>query len=309
MEEREKELRDLQRQVEIVRKRIRELDVETVADGAQAASQGQEKRPQRLPTTESLSEPGFDNPNSPTSQAAAGNHIVDSHDALPYDLIASTNSLEALPSSSHSRIVDPASTGFVGKVSNLLYYRELDGDVVVGSRLLKNMDLVQLRHLAVNGEKEQVNSDTEDDKHMGCVYYAIFLKTEAVEDLERALNRTKEQMPIKIDNPLYTSYLKSFIVMLVKKYQHTRSQDDLQEAIFRAQEMVAATSPDHPDRWFRIYDWIKMMFTKFCRTGLQDDLDEITTTVQEAGVNVYIDNADGGGFTVKVGMPEYVYQC
>lgn len=119
------------------------------------------------------------------------------------------------------------------------------------------MDLVQLHRLAANGEKEKAKSDSEENKYMGRIYYAIFLKTEAMEDLERALDRTKEQMPIKIDDPLYTSCLKNLIVMLVKKYQHTDSQDDLQEAIFRAQEMVVATSPDHPDRWDRIHDWIK----------------------------------------------------
>lgn len=135
--EREEELRDLQRQVETIRKRIRDLDVET------AASQGQEKRPQCLLTTEnastasSYSEPGFDNPTSPVSQTAAGNDIGDNHNALPCNSAASASSFEALASSSHYRLMDITSAGLVGNVSTLLYYRELDGDAVVESRLLE----------------------------------------------------------------------------------------------------------------------------------------------------------------------------
>ena len=203
-------------------------------------------------------------------------------------------------------MVETTSTDVVLGVADLQYYKELDGNVIIESQLLKNMDLVDLRRLTVN-EEEEAKSDTELNRCMGRVYYSIFLKTAAMEDLEHALDRTKKQIPIKVDNPRHAFRLKDLIVMLVNKYQHTNSQDDLQEAIFRAQEMVAATSLDHPDHSARMLDWIKMMFMKYNRTRSTDDFVEAKTTAQEAGVNFFTGISDGGDPTLKVQIPVYVY--
>ena len=128
----------------------------------------------------------------------------------------------------------------------LKYY--LDGDEV-GWQSLKNMDIDELRHLAA--DEEAAAGQTTLISH---VYYPIFLKIGAVEDLEQAIARANEQMPVNTDNHHYAARLKDLIVMLVKKYQYTNSLSDLQEAIYRAQEMMAATPLGHPDGSARISD-------------------------------------------------------
>ena len=191
-------------------------------------------------------------------------------------------------------------------IAELLHYRELDGNAVVESLSLKNMDLDDLQRLAAD-EAEGSQSDTEQHEYMAHVYYYTFLKTGAIEDLNRALDRIKKQILIRTDNPGYTSSLKDLIIMLVKRYQHTRSQEDLQDAIFRAQEMVAATSLDHPDRWVRMLDWTRLMFMEPHHTGSPGDLLEATLLARKAGVHVAMDTLGGGQFKVKLHTSVYRY--
>ncbi|RYP40255.1 hypothetical protein DL767_001798 [Monosporascus sp. MG133] len=304
---REEELRDLERQVEVARKRIREREVEPVRRKAQVASQGQEEWLQssatagNASTAHTHSGSGLDNPISPITQTAAGHSPGYNGQTLPRDSVASASSSEVLASSSHRHMTGTASNNCV-RTETLKYYKELDGDGVGGSVSLKDMDLNQLRRLAANEEGAAWN--IEQTKSIGRVYYSIFLKTGALEDLQRAIDQANEQVPFNVDNPHYVARLKDLIVMLVKKYQHSNALDDLQEALFRAQEMMAATPLDHPDRSARMGDWIDMMFMKFRHTGSQDDLDEATITAREVGAAVSVDNSEGGGpIRLEAGIP------
>jgi hypothetical protein len=234
------------------------------------------------------------------SQTAEGHSLGENCHAPPGDSVASTGSSEA--GSSYRPAAGTISTSSVRKFYGLKYYKELNGDRDGGSQSLNDMDLGQLRRLAAN--EEDGKRDIEQTKSIAHVYYSIFLKTGALEDLERSLDRAKEQMLVKVDNPQYAPRLKDLIVMLFKKYQHTNLLDDLQEAIFRAQEMMTSTPLDHPDRSARIGDCINMMFMKFDRTGSQDDLDEAIIIAQEAGTAVSVDILDSEGtMRMKVGIP------
>ena len=125
-----------------------------------------------------------------------------------------------------------------------------------------------------------------------------------MDDLERAIHRAKGQIPINSDSSDYAPRLEDLIVMLIKKYELTGSLDDLQETILRAQEMIADTPLEHPNRPARISDWVKMMIYKCWRTGLQEDFDEAMIATREAGAVISVDNSHNGGpMTLKVRIP------
>ncbi|KAI2616348.1 hypothetical protein GGR54DRAFT_243212 [Hypoxylon sp. NC1633] len=184
--------------------------------------------------------------------------------------------------------VGTLSSDCVRKLEALQYYGDLDG-------IEDTADLDELRCLARNGK---------DTRPIGHTHYHIFLKTGAIEDLEHAIDQVTAQMPTRTDDPHYTPRLKDLIVMLVKKFRHTGSVDDLQGAIFRAQEMMVSTPPEHPDRSARMRGWVDLLFIRFRHTGLQDDLDEAVTSAREAGVVVsIIDESDG--IRLQFEIPRY----
>lgn len=281
------ELEQLQRQIEVVCKRIRELDAESSPQGAQ---------PEDTPDTDiasvldSHTANTFDSPTLSTSQTQkeSGHHSDDGQDAPLYNSVDSETLAKASASSSHPPVEESTSTGRSSKTAGLQYYNNLDGDVVVESQLLRSVDLPNLCRLAAT-----IDSDPERKGCIGRIHYAIFLKTNAMEDLERAIDRTKDQMPLKVEDPCFLFYLKDLTTMLMERYSCTGQLDDLQEAIFRAQEMVAATSIDNPDRSARLGDWITMIFMKCDRTGSPIDVDEAMLTLREAGVDVVVNMVEG----------------
>jgi len=121
----------------------------------------------------------------------------------------------------------------------LTYYTELDAQGNGKARLFNDMDLDQLRDLA--------EDNAEQTKLISHVYYFIFLRTGAMKDLTRAIHCTEGQIPVNVDSLNYAPRLKDLIIMLIKRYKLTYSPDDLQEAIFCAQEMFMATPLDHLD--------------------------------------------------------------
>jgi len=263
---------------------------------------GKGKQPQSLPAVgnasiaHTQSETGFHNLTLPTTQKATGHSLGCDHEALQHASVASASSFGMLPTSSYRPMTGTKSTDYIGSTETLKYYRELDGDWADGSVSLKDMDLNQLYRLVPN--EEGAEWDMEQAKSIGCVYYFNFLKTGTIEHFERGIGQANKQMPINMDQPYYAPRLKDLIVMLIKKYQLTNSPDDLQEAIFRAQEMMAATPLDHPDRSARMYDLITIMFMKSRRMGSELDLNEAIMTAREMGAVISID--DG---TMKVGIP------
>lgn len=304
----EQEMNELECQLKTARERLQEHQVEVARKRAQIASLSQEKQPTYSPPTENTStSTRFDDPTASISQAAAAislgsNDHADPGNSVPGHAVNFASSPKPHASSIYHPIGGTMSTSSIKKPKALTYYTELDAQENGKARSFNNMDLDQLRNLAM---EEDADSDVEQRKSAGHIHYFIFLKTGDLEDLKMAIRRAESLIPIKVDSPDYTSSLKDVIVMLVKKYEHTDSLDDLQEAIFRAQEMVAATPADHPDRPARMSEWIDMMFKKCGRTGLQDDLDETMMAAGEAGVVISVDSSNGGGPTLKVGIPMY----
>lgn len=303
---REEEVRSLELQVEAARKRIREQQAEVVHKRARIASPSQEEQPQHLPSKEDASpapnpEPGSGNTGAPECSTTAGHsHGYSSHAPGSSAMSAS---LSNMPTSNGCRpTMEARSADSLRKIGTLSYYTNLDAYDDNQVQSLEETSLDQLRDLAVKGEDAGGNVEqAELDSH---VRYFIFLQTGAMDDLEKAIDRAKKQIPLSLDRLDYTTRLKDLIVMLIKKYERTSSLDDLQETIFRAQEMIAATPPEHPDRQSRMSDWIKMMIHKCGRTGLQDDLDETIITAREAGVEISMDKSDdGGALRLGIGIP------
>ena len=290
----EEELTDLERQVEPARQRIRDRKTETVPKATQPTSEGKGNQPQCPPTmgtpseTDTHSGTAFDCPTALVPQPALAHSAGYNVPSLPQHSFTAT----------HSSIVETTSTPSLHEVDSLQYYNDVNEDK---SRPFNDMDISELRRLAASGRDTQ--QGIEQTTSIAHVCYSIFLKTEAVEDLERAIQQANGQVSTGDDSPDYAACLKHLIVMLVKKYRRTSLLSDLQEAIFRAQEMVVATSLDHPDRSAQIRDWINIMLMKFRHTGLQEDLDEAIITAREVGASVSADNIDGRGFVMKVGIP------
>ncbi|EPS45153.1 hypothetical protein H072_838 [Dactylellina haptotyla CBS 200.50] len=130
------------------------------------------------------------------------------------------------------------------------------------------------------------------------IHYALFLKTGAIKDLERAI---QENGPVD-GNPNYASRLKDLISMLSEKYQRTGSLEDLESAIFRAQEMVAATSQSHPERPARIKDWITLMMAKFKHTNEEDDLSDMKFLAEQIGCSIKLVKSRNG-ISIEVSLP------
>ncbi|KAI3342063.1 hypothetical protein F4824DRAFT_448031 [Ustulina deusta] len=298
----EDELRDLEREVEAAHKRIQDREIKTVLKIARDTSPGQKEQLQSslsegtLSMTNAHSGTESNRPLSVVPQTAAG-HSTGHTEAHPRNSITIMDS-EIPAGNSNYPTRETMSTPSLDKLDRLEYYKEVDENK---SRLLQGMDIPELRRLAAS-EPDSLQ-DLEQATSIIHVYYSLFLKAGAMKDLERAIQLANEQMPSNADSPDYTPHLKDLIVMLVKKYQCTNSLSALQEAIFRAQEMVVATPPSHSNHVTRVRDFITMMLMKFGRTGSQDDLDEATIIAREVGATVSIDDSDGRGRVIKVGIP------
>ncbi|KAF2182961.1 hypothetical protein K469DRAFT_751833 [Zopfia rhizophila CBS 207.26] len=275
----EKELRRLEREVEAANKRIRELDEDRIEETPAII-------PEKASTDHTQSGIGINSETSHTSQITAGNSLRYRRDAFTRDSVATASSSKAQASSSYDPAAVLAGAGSFGKLEGLEYYREVDGDSDGGLQPFKDMDLHQLCRLAAI--EEEGDQSTEQTQAGSLISYSIFLKPGAIEDLERAINRAGGEIPVKDDSPDYAPCLKDLIVMLIKKYQQKKSLDDLQEAIFRALEIFAATPPDHHDRLSRMNDLISLLFVKVGHTGLQSDIDEAIVFAREVGAEVNV---------------------
>ncbi|EWC46494.1 hypothetical protein DRE_04217 [Drechslerella stenobrocha 248] len=175
----------------------------------------------------------------------------------------------------------------VRDLSGMEYYKEVDRSKL---RPFQGVGIHELRRLAEN----------EQDPQRSYIYDTIFTKTGATEDLEQAI---KQSASIDENTADYISRLRDLIVMLTRKYKRTHSLEDLNIAIFRAQEMVVASPEEHPDRPNRIGDWINLMLTKFRDTQSRNDLDDAVFSAQQVGASVNIGQSNTGGLTVEVSIP------
>ncbi|KAF2185508.1 hypothetical protein K469DRAFT_707746 [Zopfia rhizophila CBS 207.26] len=297
------EVNELECQLKNARKRVQEHQAQVARKRARVESLGQDERPTYLPPTENTpTSSGIDDTTASISQTAVAFSLGPNDHAIPGNSINSASSPKPHASSSYRPIGGTMSTSSIEKPTALTYYTELSAQGSGKARSFNDMNLDQLRNLAAR--EKDVDGDVQQTNSAGHIHYFIFLKTGELEHLERAILRAEAQIPVNDNNPDYAPRLKDLIVMLYKKYEHTNSLDSLQEAIFRAQEMLAATPPDHPDRPARMGDWINIMFKKCNCTGLQDDLDEAIMAAREAGAVISVDNPDRGGL-LQVRIPMY----
>jgi len=193
--------------------------------------------------------------------------------------------------------MNTTSTSSFRKSPELAYYREVD---VSKTQPLNNMNISDLRRLA--SSPQELPQSTEQAPSTAYIHYSLFLKTGQLDDLNQAILQANNELPTD-NNPDYAPRLRDLVTMLAVKFQHTNSLDNLQDAIFRAQEMVASTPQEHPDRPVRVGDWIRLMLMKFDHTGLQDDLDEARFSAQEVGAAIEVEGEDGRGMKVRVVIP------
>jgi len=160
---------------------------------------------------------------------------------------------------SHFLIPGGTDAGIDPEFLALEHYQELNSSGDDSAELLfYDMDPEQLYGYASTLEENPEN-DVEQVGQLSRVFYFIFSKTGAVDDIQKAIERAEEAVTVThIDDPNYVPFLRNLIVMLMKKYECTRSLGDLNRAILRAEEMVTATPPLHPDRPHKLMDLVKM---------------------------------------------------
>ena len=161
----------------------------------------------------------------------------------------------------------------------LKYYTEMDAQWSDEAILFNVMDLDQMQDLVSN---QDADSNVRQKEFVG--HYFIFSKTGRLEDLDIAIRRAEGQIRAKFGSPDYVSGMKDLVVMLLKKYEHTDSVDDLQEAISWVEEMMTANAPtEHPDRPALLNDKIAMLGRKYEWTGRRADLRRCMDAVNEWG--------------------------
>ncbi|RTE76982.1 hypothetical protein BHE90_008560 [Fusarium euwallaceae] len=184
-------------------------------------------------------------------------------------------------------------TGMRGSSSRLLseltYYRQVDAS---RTQHLNNMDIAELRRLASSQQETQQNSENSEATSIANVYHSLFIKTGQIQDLDHAILQASNEL-LADSSVEYGPRLRDLVVMLITKFQHTDTLSHLQEAIFRAQEMVAMTPAEHADRSSRIADWIRLMVARFESTGLEDDLDEARFSAQQVGAQIEVEKGEG----------------
>lgn len=122
-------------------------------------------------------------------------------------------------------------------------------------------------------------------------------------DLELTIDQAEQDLQrLDTDALDYTASLKTLIKLLIKKFRLTLAPEDLQTAIFRAEEMVVSTPPDHAERAIRVEGWIDLMHFKVRLTGSHEEaFQELIHTVNQAGSRIEdISSASGNTGLVKL---------
>ena len=115
------------------------------------------------------------------------------------------------------------------------------------------------------------------------------LDNEISETTQSAIDEAALRIPFNSGDPEFAPRLKTLVILLLRRYRRTAARDDLQQAILRAEEMMVATPPCHPDRRARVEDWVDMILVKVCREGFQEvDLDYVVEMAFQVGVKVKI---------------------
>lgn len=115
------------------------------------------------------------------------------------------------------------------------------------------------------------------------------LDNDISETTQSAIDEAALRIPFNSGDPEFAPRLKTLVILLLRRYRRTAARDDLQQAILRAEEMMAATPLSHPERKARIEDWVDMILVKVCREGFREvDLDYVVEMAQQVGVTFKI---------------------
>ncbi|KAK3347293.1 heterokaryon incompatibility protein-domain-containing protein [Lasiosphaeria hispida] len=223
-----------------------------------------------------------------------------SDEQLPAPSITEHPFIQGHRSGSHPTTAPPPSDTYRGssnssivETDGMVFYKQLDTLGKGKAPAFNDMSLDRLRDLVAAKESEDGGATSEAS--IIHAYYSIFLKTGETRDLESAISHATRQLGVTnqtTSSPdYYESNLKNLVVLLVKKHRHSRSLQDLQEAIFRAYEMVTHTHLRHPDRRARTTDLISLLLKKANHTGSQDDMDEAMMAAHTTGVEITIDTS------------------
>ncbi|KAK6527590.1 hypothetical protein TWF694_004574 [Orbilia ellipsospora] len=140
-----------------------------------------------------------------------------------------------------------------------------------------DMDTEELHELVRGLELTLEGPDVGHIELISHVYYIIFLRTGSLSDIQGAVDRADDLVNAtnaRINSLDYATYLRNLIALLLKKYQLTQSELDLDRAIHRAEEMVTITPLGHPDRESISSDISKMKFTRESRMSPPAQLDD-----------------------------------
>lgn len=108
---------------------------------------------------------------------------------------------------------------------------------------------------------------------------------------QSVIEEAAQLVPTNSDDDEYVPSLKGLIILLIERFRRTSETRDLDHAILRAQDMVAASPRGHPDREARVKDWISLMLAKTAFEGFKDDdLEEVVRLARQAGVILQVEN-------------------
>ncbi|KAK6524473.1 hypothetical protein TWF281_011381 [Arthrobotrys megalospora] len=158
------------------------------------------------------------------------------------------------------------------------YYQELDRPANAAEIEFFGMGLEELYEIVGSLEATSEEADAGHIELISRVYHLIFSRTNAISDIEKAIDRAEESVKLRatrINSPDYATCLRNLTTMLMGKYERTLSLDDLSRAIFRAEEMITIASPSHPDWKQRILGLFGMKSKKALRTGSLEEVEEL----------------------------------
>jgi tetratricopeptide (TPR) repeat protein len=166
------------------------------------------------------------------------------------------------------------------------YNQDLEEDEQTESLLLE-LDPTELRNFTILYEGERDNDNPNGNvgnlKLLSRAFYHLFLKTGAVDDLQKSIQKAEEAMTAThIDNADYVLLLKNLIILLGKKYERTRLLEDLEQAILQAEVMFTVTQDSHPIRLPRLLSLVYLKRMRSGHTRSPGDLNEVQATATKA---------------------------
>ncbi|KAG6361605.1 hypothetical protein INS49_009832 [Diaporthe citri] len=115
----------------------------------------------------------------------------------------------------------------------------------------------------------------------GLKYYKD-LNNDINEATRSEIDEAAQRIPSNSNNPEFAPRLKTLVILLLRRFRRTAAMNDLQQATIRAEGMIVATPPEHPERDARTKDWVDMMLVKGCREGFgEEDIECVVEMAQQ----------------------------